>query len=286
MKKKNSDINIKNISGNVIVSQGQKGGVTTHENILKDEKPKGKSFFKNKYVLLTGLIASVLGILTYFGLQPESKSSNDGLIKTTEIPKSDTVKTSNDTFKQKPISPLIMKKSEVGNQGNEKPISVKNVSGDVVISQNQSGGITAHTVNINKASKRSISNSISEIVQVLKNYPIAAYRLEYTNSDPEINNLAMDIDKMLIGLNWQRFDPIIRLAGPQHPPGIIIYSLKSAEPIISLANQLWTALGNKGVERQIVTDLDNIFKIHGWPPKEIPADRNGVVIIIGTNPEN
>jgi hypothetical protein len=32
----------------------------------------------------------------------------------------------------------------------DKPISIGNVSGDVVISQNQSGGITAHSVNINE----------------------------------------------------------------------------------------------------------------------------------------
>ena len=165
-------------------------------------------------------------------------------------------------------------------------IKIKNVTGDVVVSQNQTGGITAHTVNINKAQKRSIANSIGEISHVLKQYPIAAYRLEYSSSDPENNSLALEIDKLLIGLKWQRFDPVMRIAGPQHTPGITIYMLKQAEPMITLANQLWIALGSKGVEGQIVTDLDNIFKIHGWPPKEIPLDRNGVVIIIGPNPEN
>lgn len=40
-----------------------------------------------------------------------------------------------------------MKKNE---NKTEKPISIGDVSGDVVISQNQTGGITAHSVNVNE----------------------------------------------------------------------------------------------------------------------------------------
>ncbi|MDP2336966.1 MAG: hypothetical protein Q8N05_11075 [Bacteroidota bacterium] len=265
MKKRNSDINIKNVTGDVVISQGQKGGVTTHDTINKNSKPNDKSFFTNRYILLIGFIASVLGILAYFGLQPVLKSSKDNLEPINAIYKNDTTKILNDKPEQKPLIQPVMKKTKEVNNENEKPISVSNVTGDVVVSQNQTGGITAHTVNINKAQKRSIANSIGEISQALKQYPIAAYRLEYSSSDPENNSLALEIDKLLIGLNWQRFDPVIRIAGPQHTPGITIYMLKQAEPMITLANQLWIALGSKGVEGQIVTDLDNIFKIHGWP---------------------
>ncbi len=172
-------------------------------------------------------------------------------------------------------------------KSNEPKISIENVNGDVVLSQNQSGGITAHTVTINdKTKKRSINKSIDVIVNELKKYPIAAYRLHYSSSDPEATDLANDIDEILKKANWQRIDPIQRIAGPSLPKGVTIFMLKKAEPMVTLNNQLWTALNNKGVEGQILQDIDNIFKIHGWPPVELPNGRDGVVIFIGPNQED
>jgi hypothetical protein len=49
----------------------------------------------------------------------------------------------------------------------EKPISVGDVSGDVVISQNQSGGITAHTVNLNKEKELNEADKIA-LLQFIK----------------------------------------------------------------------------------------------------------------------
>lgn len=156
MKKKDSKINIGNVSGNVVISQNQKGGLTTHSTSEKSKEQK-KSFFNNKYVLSIGLIAAILGILGYFGLQPTSNinvtNPNDS-VQQIKIPITNTI----DTTKKENVEPkrdsiltnkTSMKKN-TDNANNEKPISIGDVTGDVVISQNQTGGITAHSVNVNQ----------------------------------------------------------------------------------------------------------------------------------------
>ena len=75
------------------------------------------------------------------------------------------------------------------------------------------------------------------------------------------------------------------MGGPQFPAGITLYMLKAENPMIALSNQLWTALGNKNVEGQVLTDIDNVFRVHGWSPVDLPEGMNGVVIVIGPNPE-
>ena len=110
MKKKNSDIYVKKVSGNIIISQGQKGGVTAHDNIIGNSKPKGISFFKKKYVIIIGLVGSVLTILAYFGLQPAFKKDKNILNHMIEIYKNDTAKTLNGNPNQNSLSKFVMKK--------------------------------------------------------------------------------------------------------------------------------------------------------------------------------
>jgi len=128
-KKKDSKINIGNVKGDVVISQNQNGGITSHETSTNTEKQKIKSIFNNKYVLAIGLIAAILGILGYFGLRPsnENKENHSKINTTMEKRKSDS--------------------------NEKKLISIGEVKGDVVISQNQTGGITAHSVKINEAQK-------------------------------------------------------------------------------------------------------------------------------------
>lgn len=166
------------------------------------------------------------------------------------------------------------------------PISLKDIKGDVVISQNQTGGITAHTVNINKPEKRNIKTSFESIFSELKKHPNAVYRLHYSTNDVESVDLANDIDRVLQEANWKRIHPITRVAGPSFPKGITIFMLNESEEAVTLFNQLWISLGNEGVEGQVCKDLDNIFKIHGYPPVELPKGTNGIVIFIGPNPDN
>lgn len=123
-KQSDSKINIGKVTGNIVISQNQKSGITTQKSSQILEKPK-KPFFNNKYVLIIGFVAAILGIFGYFGLQP---SVNHDEIIPNEIIQQ----------KSQPILTTI------------DTISIGDVSGDVVISQNQTGGITAHSINVNE----------------------------------------------------------------------------------------------------------------------------------------
>lgn len=265
--KENSKIVIGEIKGDVVISQNQQGGITAHDTTADIRYDKQTRHSLKKVSVIIGTIASLVTILGYFDftLPIGSKTKDDKSINTVS-----------NNFKEEQ---MLNKK--------DKQISIGAVGGDVVISQNQTGGITAHTVTINnKIPKRSLKNSIDSIVKELKKYPIAAYRIHYSPNDPETNELANDIDKTLIDAGWQRIDPIKRLGGPNLPKGITVYMLRPEEPMLALTNQLWSALGNKGVEGNVLTDMDNIFKIHGWSPIDLPPGRGGVVIFIGPNPED
>ena len=109
--------------------------------------------------MLIGLIASLLGILGYFGYQPDVKTS-----KNDSNHSIDSLKNVKDTSKKQSIVPLSMKNNKKIKKEVNKSISLENVKGDIVISQNQRGGITAHTVYNYKTQKR----NINQYVKLLK----------------------------------------------------------------------------------------------------------------------
>lgn len=155
-----------------------------------------------------------------------------------------------------------------------------------VTSYNQSGGITAQTVNVHSAPpKRILKPFLLEMTEELKKYPPATYRMHYSTTDTESFNLANELDSFLASANWERINPIQRLGGPSLPSGITLFMLRAENPGVALANILWQALGNKGVESQILQGIDNVFKVHGWEAIDLRPDRQGVVIFVGPQPE-
>lgn len=149
-----SNIHIKKIKGNVVISQNQDGGITAEElNVSNTISPKKKKSIIKKVGLWAALILPILGILAFFGIQPKSKENKiqtqeSALPSLTHIgsqPHSKKGVYLKDSIKNK--KPYLRKKAMQNNEEkSDKPISLGNVKGDVVISQNQKGGITAHTV--------------------------------------------------------------------------------------------------------------------------------------------
>lgn len=166
----------------------------------------------------------------------------------------------------------------------EEP-AVKKENGINITSFNQSGGITAHTVNL-KAPKRTIVHSMMEIIAELKKFPVGAYRLHYMSSDTEATNLANEIDEVLAASGWRKIDPIQRIGGPQLPEGVTVYMIKNVDPPVTLLNYIYRALGGRGVQGEVLVGVDNVFKVHGWSPVDLSAGMEGVVILIGPNPDN
>jgi hypothetical protein len=143
-KKSKKNIEIHKVEGNVVISQDQKGGSTTHsiQNVKMSSKRKWS------IIVLIGFIASILTILAYFGINPSSsikvqepKDSNPNLVNADTLNKNINVIPEKKEIK---VNKMLDKKDD-------KPINIDKVEGNVVISQNQSGGITAHSVNVNEA---------------------------------------------------------------------------------------------------------------------------------------
>ncbi|OGU79768.1 MAG: hypothetical protein A2499_09860 [Stygiobacter sp. RIFOXYC12_FULL_38_8] len=144
-KNPNKHIEIHKVEGNVVISQDQKGGVTTNSINSFQMSTKRKW---SLIVLFIGLIASVVTILTYFGINPSSS------IKKNEQREAKPNSVNTDTLDKKTkvvTQEKIIKGKKMLDKKEEKPINIENVEGDVIISQNQSGGITAHSINVNQA---------------------------------------------------------------------------------------------------------------------------------------
>jgi hypothetical protein len=143
-KKSDKNIEIHKVEGNVVISQDQKGGLTTHsiQNVKMSSKRKWS------LIVLIGFFASILTILAYFGINPSSsiKGKEPREVKPNQV--------NTDTLNKsiKVITPVkVIKGNKMLDKKEEKPINIGKVEGDVVISQNQSGGITAHSINVNEA---------------------------------------------------------------------------------------------------------------------------------------
>ena len=153
MKKKKDSIAIDKVEGDVIISQDQKGGTTSHATPLDKGSTKKRKW---TYIsIVVGFVASVFTILSYFNInlpREESKPSQ------TSISKDSTVKLS------QPVTSKEAKRHSMLDKKEDKNITIQKVEGDVVISQNQSGGITAHSVNVNQAIEPEWSIGTSEKV--------------------------------------------------------------------------------------------------------------------------
>ena len=86
----------------------------------------------------------------------------------------------------------------------EKPqISIGTVHGDSVISQNQTGGITAHTVNIGTPTRRITVGAAEELKNSLKRLPALSCELEIIAGDSEARVLAATLTQVLQDSGWQ-----------------------------------------------------------------------------------
>jgi hypothetical protein len=265
MKKKNSDISIKKITGNVIISQGQKGGVTADEINLSEKKTEKKSFFQNKYVQLIGLISAILGTLSYFGFQPDPKNNIENQNTIKEMSIQDTIKTLKENLKRKnEKAPTI--KNEYNISEKENPISVENITGDVVISQNQSGGQTAKTIINQIPEKRNILKKEDILKSYLEKAQPAECEIHILMNDLEAYDLAIQIKSVLDNAGWIT-GSVIKGLGGYYPPGITITRDKESNA------------SNNLLEGLFLTGLKNVTGQQEFKGSKI-------AIYIGPNPDN
>ncbi len=265
MKKKKSDISINKITGNVIISQGQQGGITAHEINPIEKKAAKKSFFQNKYIQFIGLVSAVLGTLSYFGLQPETKNINANQNTIKEMSIKDTLKTLKGNFKRKTG---IKSNMNQNGKNTEKvnPISVQNITGDVVISQNQSGGQTAKTIINQVPEKRNILGKEDILKKYLEKSQPNECDIHVLMNDLEAYDLATQIKTVLDNAGWKT-GSIIKGLGGYYPPGITITRDKESNASENLLEGLF------------LTGLKNVIG-----QQEFKGNKIG--IYIGPNPDN
>lgn len=266
-KRKNPQIKIGDVSGDVVISQDQQGGITSHSSSTEIVNQKKKTFFNNKIVRIIGLTAAILGILAYFGIQP-SGSSNTELQNEYKIQKDNNPLAIVDTIFKKDTTiqaNSIMKKNENKTE-KEKPIIIGDVSGDAVISQNQSGGITAHTVNVN--TDRNISQTVSdEISRVLKS----------SNCQITIGALGMggETDKFANQLLKAAQNSGCVTSGVNHGIGFQVFNglqiqVSQTNPLLEIARSLESILLNASIECSVVYNPGlvegNIYLFVGYKP--------------------
>ncbi|WCT11792.1 hypothetical protein [Mucilaginibacter jinjuensis] len=174
MNKQPRKVKITNIKGNVIISSNQSGGTTAHDISTHNDHPvKSKSSFTEWRIWwIIGLISSVLTILGFFGYQYKNNKIEAPLKPNN---KSIIISSLNDTTKKQPSRPVSTHKSSPMfkkiKPTIDSSINVNHVTGDVVISKNQSGGITAHTVIVPEDKEIPLENNFSVIDTTFRGFP-------------------------------------------------------------------------------------------------------------------
>lgn len=136
-KKRIPNFKIGNIKGDVVISNNQSGGLTSTAS-----SQNGKDNFKffKWFGGIVAFLASFVGILTWLNILPPNSKSDNKSNKADSLTIIGINKENNNRQKDK----MIFKKKD--NSSKEKKYEIGNVQGDLIISNNQTGGITAHTV--------------------------------------------------------------------------------------------------------------------------------------------
>ncbi|RZJ80711.1 MAG: hypothetical protein EOO20_25750, partial [Chryseobacterium sp.] len=147
---KKGKINISNIRGDVVVSSGQTGGITATKTGGPLERKRMSPV--KKIGAAIGTVSAIVGILAYLNITPNHSNDTKSISKDTLPQPASTVQ---------PLdakSPMKSKQTVMKKEPKEDTsLEISHISGDVVVSQNQSGGITAHTVYINRPEPRQLS---------------------------------------------------------------------------------------------------------------------------------
>lgn len=174
MGKNHHKIKLSNVKGNVVISSNQSGGTTAH-NAITHTHPNVKaksSFTEWRIWWILALISSILTILGFFGYQYKITKPENSLKANTKSILISPLKDSTKKQLSKPLfthksAPMVKKKKQTV----DSSINVEHVAGDVVISKNQSGGITAHTVIVPEDKEIPLKNNFSVIDTIFRGFP-------------------------------------------------------------------------------------------------------------------
>jgi len=268
------NIKIGKVRGDVVISNDQQGGTTVHS--FGTQQKRGLRILK-WMVSIVAILSGLAAIFTWMHWFPfnEIKKQQAAYV---HVPKQAFRSDSQLSHLLKLKKTMFKKKMK---DDHAKGVNIGNVTGDVVISQDQHGGITAHTVNIHKTPNRILQNP-TELISKLKSLKPVGYRLQYSTTDNETITFAHLLDSVLQAAGWKNVG-VIQQMFPPYSNGIRICSIKETPETIALANYLWVAFNEKGVVRIYLDNFKNIFTVDSHEPIDLPEGMEGTVIIVGPN---
>lgn len=197
-KKKQIGITIGNVKGDVVYSQGQKGGLTGH---TINSEPKKKFNIWKWLGSISAFIVSLTIIFTYFGIGPFKKNP---LENNAIEPKTQSVISQPNTTIKKPVK--VTNKKMLDKQ-EDKSVKIDNVKGDAVVSVGQTGGITAHTIEAPKYDLKGATLLNTAVGDGAKVYNFKATPRHDTESIiAEVKNRVVD-KKTSIEIDYRIGDP-------------------------------------------------------------------------------
>ena len=140
-----------------------------------------------------------------------------------------------------------------------------------IVSINQTGGQTAHTIINNKPLQRSISlDDRNTIIQALRRFPPGNYKIILPVNDPEADVLAKQIQGILMQAGWNETGFHYKILPGNFPLGVKLEYGQVATPSGENLGQILYSLKTLDIKGGIYQDL----------PREL------VQIVVGPNPAN
>jgi hypothetical protein len=211
------------VEGDVTISQGQTGGITA--NVVGTAGGNGRPFKLSRIAAFATIASAIIAFLTWLNVSP---------VRDKVAPVLPTLH---------PVAQKTDKESKA-QEGrrmaeDDKNISIGEAKGDVAISINQSGGITANKVTIADPPRLLTQSQREVIIQTLRQFPgqtISVHQL----GDGEAGPYGQQITKAILDAGW---NVNINWSGMALPPvyGVICQVPDPSRPPVA-AKALMTAL--------------------------------------------
>lgn len=253
---KNGGVQIGTVHGGVTISHNQTGGITAGQHTAgpagHSEGPSGLTPLQKGAAIAT-IVAAILALLTWLGytlnqapapsLAPSRSITIPAEPKVPAEPKTQEPPIQRSEEKQKAKLPAPRKEGKPVNS--DQKISIGQVTGDVVISNNQSGGITAKSVTIN--AKRSLTpETADKLRELLAPYRGSTVKITSLFGDGEAFQYAAQFQKVFEAAGW-KVDGVYQGAYTVPPIGLLL-NIQDEKSYAKNVDIIQTALKHVGLD--------------------------------------
>lgn len=194
--------------------------------------------------------------MAYFGLTPIFKNKTHKTVENKENQQTITEKNRAFAKENTEVTKRIHKEQKMFDKKEDKQISVGAVSGNVIISQNQSGGITANQVNIGSLPRSISSDSELLFIKEINNFPTKNNNITIRTylGDAECQNLSIAIKNSFEKAGWTIKGHLYEV--PNQPVRNVVLGvpMSDKESKTALIIYNWLNLNNLKTTAELVPD--------------------------------